>query len=498
MFSPFRKGLWAAVLGLALAAPAQCKTPNIVFILTDDLDSAGAAQMTQLKALISDQGLNFRRHYVSLSLCCPSRVATLRGQFAHNTGVYSNQLPDGGFELAYAEGLENSTFATWLHDGGYRTGLFGKYLNGYPETAPAVTYIPPGWDEWFSPIAGDPHDGFNYVVNHNGVEEFFGSADTDYLTDVLSREAAQFIVDSVDQFPEKPFLLYLAPYTPHTPATPAPRHAKAFKNLKAPRTSSFNESDVNDKPSWVRSLPRLTSGQIKAIDKLYRKRRQTLLSIDELVQNIVNTLSAKGELENTFIMFTSDNGYHQGQHRMDSGKNTGFEEDIAIPLMVRGPGVPQGQTVFGLTANVDYASTFADIAALPIPSFVDGRSFKPFLQGQFPSDWRQALLLEHKSGSSSTIAGVKGTREVADPWDLIHVTGSGANGFVGLRVSDGTSYLEYETGEFELYNNFSDSAQLTNAYNFTPPSTRLRLNAWLNTLKNASGQALRDAEVSPP
>lgn len=184
-----RHGVLAAAFGLLLAATAFAKAPNIIFILTDDLDRAAADQMTLTKQLITDQGTYFRHHYVSLSLCCPSRVATLRGRFAHNNGVYTNNLPDGGFELAYARGLETSTMATWLKDAGYRTALFGKYLNGYPDTAPNSTYIPPGWNEWMSPIAGDPHDGFNYTMNENGSPVNYGGAESDYLTDVISSAA---------------------------------------------------------------------------------------------------------------------------------------------------------------------------------------------------------------------------------------------------------------------------------------------------------------------
>lgn len=492
-----RRALTAAALGLALATPAWAKAPNIVFILTDDLDTASAAYMTEVKSLITDQGTTFRRHYVSLSMCCPSRVAGLRGQFAHNSGVYTNNWPDGGFELAYDRGLESSTFATWLQSAGYRTGLFGKYLNGYPDSAPSSTYIPPGWTEWMSAIGGDPHSGFNYTMNVNGTSVNYGATEGEYLTDVISSAGADFIRRAVDQFPDQPFFLYLSPYTPHTPAEPAPRHANAFKGLKAPRTSSWNESDVSDKPQWVRNQPLLNSSQIKSIDKLYRKRRQTLLSIDEMVKNIVDTLAAKGQLDSTYIFFTSDNGYHQGQHRMDSGKNTAFEEDISIPLMVRGPGVPSRRTVDHLTANVDYASTFAEIAGTSAPSFVDGRSLMPFLRGHSPWDWREALLLEHKAGAGSKQAHAKGLREPADPHDLITVQG-GADAFIGLRTSDGTTYLEYDTGERELYNNFSDSAQLRNSYSSTPVQTRIRLSNWLDSLKAAAGAALRQAEEDAP
>ena len=495
------RGLQAAVLGLALLGSAGAKAPNIVFILADDLDAAAAAQMSTVKKLITDEGTNFRHHYVSLSLCCPSRTTTLRGQFSHNTGIFKNDLPDGGFGAFYAKGEETSTVATWLADAGYRTALFGKYLNGYPEGGPSNSYIPPGWAEWMSPVAGTPYKGFNYTMNHNGSMEAYGKADADYLTDVISNAAAQFIRSSVEQHPDKPFFIYLAPYAPHAPAIPAPRHENMFKNLKVPHGSSFNESDVSDKPNWVRTLPLLTSAQIADMDKLYRKRRQSLLAVDEMVENIVNTLQAKGELENTYIFFTSDNGYHQGQHRLESGKMTAFEEDLLIPMSVRGPGVPAKRTVDQITANVDYAGTFAEIGGAQAPDFVDGRSLVPFLNGQTPSSWRAALLLENKDGASPTLRNADSPLEPSDPFEMRIKPagdGQGIDGFMGLRINDGTTYLEYTTGEHELYNNGFDAAQLRNSYTIASPLSKQRLASWLAALKDTAGAELRAAELHAP
>jgi len=496
-----RRVLTAAALGLALAAPVGAKAPNIVFILADDLDATAAAQMSQVKALITDQGTSFRHHYVSLSLCCPSRATTLRGQFSHNTGIFKNDLPDGGFGGFYQKGEEASTFATWLRNDGYRTALFGKYLNGYPEGGPSNRYVPPGWTEWMSPVAGTPYKGFNYTMNHNGTLVDYGKHDSDYLTDVISQAAADFIRNSVEQFPDKPFLVYLAPFAPHAPATPAPRHENAFKDIKVPQGPSFNEADVSDKPNWVRSLSLLTSMEIKDMDKLYRKRRQSLLAVDEMVQNIVNTLQAKGELDNTYIFFASDNGYHQGQHRLDSGKMTAFEEDLLIPLSVRGPGVPARRTIDHITANVDYAGTFAEIGNVSTPNFVDGRSLMPFLKGQTPPTWRAALLLENKDGILPPLRNAEGPLEPSDPFESGLWTtgdGQGIDGFLGLRVNDGTTYVQYTTGEHEYYNNATDAAQLRNTYVFTTPQTKARLTSWVAALKDASGAALRQAEQAAP
>ncbi|WP_374565766.1 sulfatase [Ideonella sp.] len=483
--------------GSSTPPPPGGRAPNIVFILTDDQDMPSLAQMPRVKALLRDQGTTFASHYVSLSLCCPSRITGLRGQFAHNTTIFKNGPPDGGFEGVYAKGLEQSTIATWLQAAGYRTALFGKYLNGYPNTASA-SYIPPGWTEWASPNAGTPYKEFNYSLNENGQTVSYGEADADYLTDVLSAKATDFIRRSVDQFPDKPFFVYIPTYAPHGPAVPAPRHADLFPDAQAPRTASFNEADVSDKPAWVQALPLLTGDQIDQIDKLYRHRLQSLQAVDELVQSVVDTLQAKGQLDNTYIVFASDNGYHQGQHRLDSGKMTAFEEDLLVPLVVRGPGVRRGATVSQITANVDYAPTMAAIAGIGTPDFVDGRSLLQLLRGEAPGTWRQVLLLEHKPDNSDGILPqADSTLEPADPFETLG-DGPGISTFSGVRTASGLSYLEYDTGEFELYNNLTDPNQLANGYAAAPADLKARLAASVASLRTAAGAALRRAEEVAP
>lgn len=488
--------------GGGVAPPPSARAPNIVFILTDDQALADLSVMPNVKALLADRGMSFGSHYVSLSLCCPSRVTGLRGQFAHNTGIYKNGAPDGGFEGTYAKGLESSTIATWLRGAGYRTALFGKYLNGYPNTAPK-TYVPPGWTEWYSPNDGTPYKEYNYSLNENGTTVAYGSTDADYMTDVLSAKAADFITRSVDQHPDQPFFAYIATYAPHSPATPPTRYENAFPGVKAPRPASWNEADVSDKPDWVKALPLLDDALIADIDKLYRHRLQTLLAVDDLVKNIVDTLQAKGQMANTYIVFASDNGYHQGQHRLDSGKMTAFEEDLRVPLIVRGPEVPAGATATLMTANVDYAPTVAELAGVTPPAFadgrtVDGRSLVPLLKGQTPSSWRQVLLLEHKSDVPDGLWLLDGTREPADPFDLNGGAGINITSFSGLRTVAGHTYVEYDTSEFELYDNTADPAQLTNLYPSASADLKSRLAARLAALKTASGAGLRQAEAVAP
>lgn len=487
-------------------ASAATKPPNIVFILTDDLNEEVFDKDVGLQNLLTSKGTKFGKHFVSLSLCCPSRVTTLRGQFAHNTGIFTNDVASGGgFQTVYSKGLENSTIATWLQAAGYRTALFGKYLNGYPNGAPSNTYIPPGWDRWASPNGGSPYSQYNYTLNENGTTVSYGGAPSDYFVDVISKKTVNFINNSVANYPNKPFFVYVAPTAPHGPATPPPRYEDYYPNAQAPRTASFNEADVSDKPAWIRSKPLLTDNQIANADELYRKRRASLLAVTDLVKDVIDTLTATGQLDNTYIFFTSDNGFHQGQHRLNSGKNSAYEEDINIPLVVRGPGVPAGQVVSSITSNVDYGPTFAAIAGVAPPSFVDGRSLLPFLNGTTPAVWRKALLLEHAGPSSVTAASADPLLEPQDPFDVQLQSTGAAPVFAGLRVKSqaiGTNgpinYVEYDTGEREFYDLSTDPAQLTNSYSTASPTLKTKLSTWLNSLRNASGQALRDAEQTAP
>ena len=225
--------------------------PNLILIVTDDQDLDAMAYMPQLRSLLVNQGLTFSNAFVTRSLCCPSRASILRGQYAHNHQIQSNHLPDGGFEKFTELGLDTSTIATWLQAAGYRTVLIGKYLNGIRGSS---TYVPPGWDEWYGAVT---EAYFNYKLNENGAIVAYGRDPEDYLTDVLSGKATDFIRRTT-----APFFIYLTPHAPHEPAIPAPRHVGAFAGWIAPRPPSFNEADVSDKPTWIRDIPLLTQSEI--------------------------------------------------------------------------------------------------------------------------------------------------------------------------------------------------------------------------------------------
>jgi len=383
---------------------AQGVSPNIVFILTDDQRLEDIAHMPRLNKLLIEHGMSFSNYFSSVSLCCPSRASILRGQYAHNTGVLTNSSDSGGFSKAHALGVENSTVATWLHDHNYKTALIGKYLNHYPGSL-GPEYIPPGWDYWASSVLGNPYSEYNYTLNENGKQVQYGGEAGDYGTDVYAKKAVGFIKDCTTQ--NKPFFIYLAFYAPHGPATPAPRHESLFADAKVPRSKAFNEADVSKKPQFIQRLPLLTEKEIEAADTYYGKRLRSLQAVDEAIESICNTLDETKQLENTYIVFASDNGFHLGEHRMRRGKMTAYETDIHLPLIVRGPGVRHGVRAEELAGNIDLAPTFAEIAGAKVPDFVDGRSLLPILRGDAGLDknWRKVFLVEHWAKGADPSSG---------------------------------------------------------------------------------------------
>ena len=470
--------------GVPVSSPAQGARPNIIFVLTDDLDARSIAVMPQLKAHLADAGVTFANFFVTTALCCPSRASILRGQYVHNHRTYTNTPPAGGFEIFKGLGREQSTAATWLRAAGYRTVLMGKYLNGYPERS-SPTYVPPGWEEWYSPARGG-YANFTYTMNENGRLVDYGTRPEDYMTDVLARTAVDVIRRSARE--GRPFFVYLATYAPHAPATPAPRHAGAFAGVTAPRSSSFNEADAADKPQWLRNRLPLPDRQIAALDAQYRTRLQSLLAVDELIAALVDALRASGRLDRTYIFFTSDNGYHMGEHRLPPGKNTAFDEDIRVPMLVRGPGVSAGRIVEQIGLNIDFAPTFAAIAGVGVPDFVDGRSLLSLLRSAppAPSPWRQAFTVEHYTGGP-VLPRFRGQRRLG-PQAIPE--------FHAIRTKD-ILYVEYETGERELYDRRRDPYELTNVAGRVPPALLARLAVRLAELEECVGQACRAVEDQP-
>lgn len=474
--------------------------PNILFIITDDLDAKLSTinYMPHLQELLISQGLSLEDFMISTPVCCPSRASFLRGQYVHNHQVLTNSTPLGGFEKFYSLQEESSTLATWLQAAGYRTVLLGKYLNGYPYPSDR-TYIPPGWNEWYSPAQGSPYKELNYSLNENGKLVSYGVGYLDYLTDVLSAKTADYLRRTASD--PRPFFIYLAPYAPHEPAIPARRDQDLFPNLQVPRTPSFNEADVSDKPANIAADPLLTEAQIANLDNLYRERVRSMQAVDEMIATLVETLKQTGQLDNTYIIFTSDNGYHMGQHRLLGGKGEPYEEDTVVPFIIRGPGLPAGEALPGyLAGNTDVAPTIAELADVIPPAFVDGRSLVPLWTNRPPeTDWRQGYLLEFfgegdRSGSTFNLVGLTPVNQLLEPPDpdkVGQVLPPG--GFYAIRTSRYT-YTEYSSGYRELYDRSQDPYELNNIASSADPGLLSQFSSWLKTLVSCSGAACRLAE----
>ncbi|RAY14326.1 hypothetical protein DPM19_15255 [Actinomadura craniellae] len=495
-----RRGVLALLLTFSLASSlAACfggddgppRRPNIVLLLTDDQDAASIAYMPRLKRLLTDRGVSLSRYYISTASCCPSRATLLRGQYAHNTKVLTNAPPNGGYAVYHRRGLEQSNLGTWLRGAGYRTGFFGKYLNGYPWGIVPNTHVPPGWDTWVSPVGGNPYEQYYYTLNEDGRLRRFGRAPEDYLTDVLADRVDGFLAKDDD----RPFFAYLPVYNPHSPATPAPRHRGMFADVTLPRPPSFGKPGTG-KPQELRRLPPLTAREETAWAEEYRKRLRSLQSVDELIGKLIDRLESTDKLADTYVIFASDNGYHLGQHRLGPGKDTPYEEDVRVPFIVRGPGVPAGKTVAGIAGNVDIAPTLAVLAGVSPPGYVDGRSLVPLLRGSVPADWRGAYLLEH--GPAPKDAGgnqADRTLEAPEPyrpgWGPKTRTSLYLPPYQAIRTATHL-YVEYATGERELYDTVNDPYQQRNIADTDPVAQRLA--EQLHRLKDCAGQNCRMAD----
>lgn len=406
--------------------PADDSRPSMVLILTDDQRWDTLWAMPTVNRALAQHGITFRDSFVVNPLCCPSRATILTGQYSHSTGVYTNE---DGFHGGLSSFKVSSTIATWLQRAGYRTALMGKYLNGYSPTE--SEYIPPGWDRWlaFATTTGGGGKYYDYTLSDDGRQVSFGHDSRDHSTDVLAQEAVNFICETVG-----PLFLIYAPYAPHGPAIPAPRHKDEFGNLRLEIPPSYDESDVSDKPRWVRQLPR--PGPYKTHANYF----QSLLGVDEAVGDIVDALQETRRLNNTLILFTSDNGFMWGEHRHQF-KLAPYEESIRVPFVLRFDRlINEPRVDHHMVLNLDLASTLADVAGVPAPG-AEGESLLPLLADDHDG-WRNHFLIEHLNAAS---AGAR------DP----------IPSYCAVRTRQ-KLYVAYETGEEELYDLNSDQYQLRN------------------------------------
>jgi arylsulfatase A-like enzyme len=422
-----------ALNGAASSGKSQATTPpNVVVFMTDDQTVESMRVMPNVKTLIADQGVTFDNSFVSYSLCCPSRSTFLTGQYAHNHGVMSNAAPTGG----YYKLDSTNTLPVWLQRSGYQTILLGKYLNQYGTRN--AREIPPGWGQWYGTPDPSTYRYRNYTINENGTLVNFGNTAADYKTDVEASLGVDLINrQAADPRPFFMWVTFLAPHSggprdPDDPSgistpQPAPRHRNHFATEPLPTPPSLNETDVSDKPAGIRNRPALTTARLNAIRENYQQRLESLLSVDEAIARMMNALAATGKLDNTYVIFTSDNGFMHGEHRVPQGKVVLYEPSIRVPLIIRGPGIPAGQRRSQFVVNADLAPTIAKVTGAQPGRVMDGRSLIPFAQDKLLQSGRDILL------ETPTYSAVR---------------------------SPNWLYAEYTTGEKELYNLARDRYEL--------------------------------------
>jgi arylsulfatase A-like enzyme len=476
--------------GEGRAAQRKPPRPNVVVIMTDDQTVRDLEVMPQTRRLLAGRGVAFRNSYASYPLCCPSRATYQTGRYAHNHRVLGNRPPRGG----YGRLDKRNTLAVWLRRAGYATTHIGKFLNGYGRDVPAD--VPPGWTEWRGSVDPSTYRMWGYRLNENGTVRQYGRRNVQnpalYQTDVYRAKALDFIRRRSG--PKRPFFLSVAFLAPHSEAgrglagrgcivRPAPRHRGLFATKRLPRPPNFNERDLSDKPRYLRGLPLLTPARIDNITRSFRCRQRSLVAVDEAVQAIVATLRATGELGHTYILFTSDNGFFHGQHRVPTGKLLLYEPSSRVPLLLRGPGLPRGRVSRELVANIDIAATIVDVTGARPTRSLDGRSLVPFARRPTRRS-RRFLLLE--------------TGALSPNGDLDQDTGTVRQGisipsYQAVRTRR-FLYAEYSDGSRELYDFAHDPFQRRSRH--ADPRyrlTRRALNHALERLRRCRGRACRKA-----
>jgi N-acetylglucosamine-6-sulfatase len=425
--------LVAACTGAAFrtsAAAAQApKRPNIVFVLSDDQRWDTLGSMPNVQKELVAHGVTFTNSFVPTSLCCPSRASILTGKYAHSTGVYLNIGAHGGFRAFH----DSNTIATVLHKAGYTTGLFGKYLNRYGVAAKDAHYVPPGWDDWHVFLSKTKY--YDYQLDENRHVRSYGHDAHDYSTDVLAQKAVSFV-----QHAKGPFFMELTPFGPHEPATPPLRYARAFASSTWSKPPSFNAADVMTKPAYIRRLPDLDAKRLVQADQFRRNQLASALAVDDAVGELVKALKAKHQLENTMIVYASDNGVSWGEHHLVAARKlVPYEESIRVPLVVRYDPLTHGRPRQDrrLALNIDYAPTFAALAGSRMKG-AEGRNLLPVVAGMQPA-WRHNFLIEHLHGPPQTDVPT----------------------YCGVRT-ERYKYVLYQTREEELYDLKLDPFELKN------------------------------------
>lgn len=418
-----------ALLGLVVVprqpgikAHTQSHRPNVLIIMTDDQSHDTLTQqfMPNTKAMIADQGINFTRAYASTALCCPSRSSLLTGQYARHHGVHINADP-----------LSETTLANDLQGAGYYTGLVGKYLNSWPGNARQE------FDYWACWKKGYSDPKMNIFGEDKTVPGYATSLLRDYALDFLSKVPG-----------DQPFLLLFTPNAPHYPATPAPGDESLYSDLPPWRPPSFNPAAQSDKPQWLREIPQLTPAEVSEnVDEFRLKQLRTLHSVDLSVSDILNKLREQGKLDNTIVVFYSDNGYFWGEHRLVH-KNHVYEEASRVPFALRYPPLVAAPRVEDrLIQVIDLAPTIYELAGIAQPSGIDGRSLVPLMRGT--NDWREAILLEGWLDDGTTDEDPQSDRPAH---------------YQAIR-NEQYVYVETDNNTPELYDTIADPYQIANLVN---------------------------------
>lgn len=368
---------------LSEGSSKSSKSKNVVFILSDDQDAAldSVAYMPLLQKYIGQEGTTYTNHFTTTAVCCPSRVSLWTGKQPHNTNVTDVNPPYGGYPKFVSQGLNSNYLPVWLQEAGYNTYYTGKLFNAhtvanydspYPAGWTSTDFLlDPGTYSYLTPIYQHDHDAPVYHKN-------------EHTSDLITAKAQSLLSQALlADGGDKPFFLGVAPIAPHsdidpnrhagipkmTEPIPAARHAHLFQDVQVPRTDNFNP-DSPSGANWVRKLAQHNASAVAYLDHYYRQRLRALQAVDELVEKLVQQLDEAGVLEDTYVIYSSDNGFHLGQHRLPPGKSCGYEEDIRVPLMIRGPGVPKGEVEGAVTTHIDLAPTILKMVGLePRPDF---------------------------------------------------------------------------------------------------------------------------------
>ncbi|MBI3486469.1 sulfatase [Candidatus Daviesbacteria bacterium] len=461
----------------AATASAQ---PNIIVLMSDDQTLAQQAFLPKINSLIRDQGTNFTNFFTTNSLCCPSRATFLSGQYSHNNNVWDDQ---GTF--AYPAFDNSKSLPLWLQSVGYTTAHFGKYLNGYTPTT-SNPFVPAGWNEFYGGVGTTIYKYWGYTLNEMNATQSAHlvqypndnsadpvGSDKYHQVNLVASKAVDFINRHASD--TKPYFMWVAMFAPHeggpgtNGATPSHAHAHDFDTAILPKNPNFNEADVSDKPSMISSQPLMTTKAINQAQARWRNALDAIQSEDDAANNIINALNSTGKLNNTIIIFTTDNGYFYGEHRWPKGKILNYEESIHLPFMIRGPGIPV-QSINALTATIDWAPTIADYGQVPganTTRVLDGMSVKPLIATPSTA-WRNTLLVEAT------------TKEY---FGVIAQTFSGGN------ITGNWMYTEHATSTTnpkELYDKIADPWELNNLMYSDPPKLDPNLVTTLSQLKTCN------------